>query len=904
MATKAVGGGTSAVAASSHAACERFRGTDPLVTGRTRRNLAEDIGFADEHGGIPDSRWMRAQTFERLIRNERFASEVTTTAVGRLALERPSAVSVANAKVSLDQTAKLLDVAHKRAVKSGVATLIHELAFPFAGFEGDSATAVKPDFAIVAPKEDPAKGSWLIVGDAKDYERVRSKIDDGRMLKGFLQVALGAESAARWSKLPNGMDVHSSGVLAVPRNAFLQPEAVVEDLHDHREEVRLRVEERVRETQNRDIAHFNLLTEYVTHLNATFDPDTCTTCTLFTFCRQKLRDSADPTDLLIEIGVSPVERKTLLELLSNTGEANAAMPRTRARVLATLSGRSQTTGQLRTDPVGEPGTINVCIAKSDSAALGVYGVAVRRVSSAGAGEWSATVFDDPQSETTRRALMKLLGVELAAAMKDQRVAGGGEPKPVHAVVPDSTTADVLTSIADTLAGVELSRLGWKHDKKMGRPALTFNGEPATVPVRLTEDERRGVSFLLEEDRARALTLRSPIVDVRAVLSRQMVVGGSSASALRLDYLVKWINTGGEPVRHRDVTDATEAEAHTPGARLTNRTSNAIHHALVGDKPGEPRPANRDEYERLVREELAYKTATMDTAIKCLTLVPVSRLRGIHQTIEADAQAVWRRRQAMHASDLVRFGRTGPRWRNDLVESIDSDTKCSRQLSALGNPQLAVEWAADAGTRDVMVGQVTCVKPLEIEVNSRRLAAGDRLVLLHVNGEPCVEAVSTAYDTQQGGFKFSGMSIGPVTNKKVDERRFLWLPELTPEVSVGDELVLADFSMYGTLKRNKALPVTRPKPDANRAPKQDCESNSYETDPTGHQYCCRSHEDAEAESSDRLAERRARGELNPKTWPPIVDADSFEVVARDSPVGDVDAGPATPAPKDVTMDDLD
>ncbi len=40
------------------------------------------------------------------------------------------------------------------------------------------------------------------------------------------------------------MDVHRFGALAVPRNAFLQPEVVIEDLDDHRLEVSLKVRER------------------------------------------------------------------------------------------------------------------------------------------------------------------------------------------------------------------------------------------------------------------------------------------------------------------------------------------------------------------------------------------------------------------------------------------------------------------------------------------------------------------------------------------------------------------------------------------------------------------------------------------------------------------------------------
>jgi len=41
------------------------------------------------------------------------------------------------------------------------------------------------------------------------------------------------------------MHVHRYGALAVPRNAFLQPEAVVELLDDHRFEVRAHVDERI-----------------------------------------------------------------------------------------------------------------------------------------------------------------------------------------------------------------------------------------------------------------------------------------------------------------------------------------------------------------------------------------------------------------------------------------------------------------------------------------------------------------------------------------------------------------------------------------------------------------------------------------------------------------------------------
>lgn len=53
MGSLSTGGGSSAVAASAHAGCERFRHTDPLVTGMTRRKLAADVGAPDLAVGIP-----------------------------------------------------------------------------------------------------------------------------------------------------------------------------------------------------------------------------------------------------------------------------------------------------------------------------------------------------------------------------------------------------------------------------------------------------------------------------------------------------------------------------------------------------------------------------------------------------------------------------------------------------------------------------------------------------------------------------------------------------------------------------------------------------------------------------------------------------------------------------------
>jgi hypothetical protein len=259
---------------------------------------------------------------------------------------------------------------------------------------------------------------------------------------------------------------------------------------------------------------------------------------------------------------------------------------------------------------------------------------------------------------------------------------------------------------------------------------------------------------------------------------------------------------------------------------------------------------------------------------------------------------------LHASDLVRFGRTGAWWRNALVEAIDADTACSEQLQALANPQVAREAALDAGTRHLAMARVVSTDPLVFDIDSRRIGDGDRIVLLHVNDEPCIEEPGVSMALQKGSFKFTGLSIGPLTAVDGTPRRFTWAPALVPALNPSDEVVVAAFSAFSDNKGNRDLPVKRPKPDTYRAPLPTCTAESYAQDPTGHQYCCRSHEDAEAEASDALALRRANGELNPQTWPPIVDSDAFEVVAQGAPVGNADETPATPAPDDVTADDLD
>jgi hypothetical protein len=83
-----------------------------MITKRTRRQLARELGYPDTSSTIPEARWMRAMAFERLVRDERFASRVATTCVGNLGLPRPDFVVVADAKrdraTTLDHLANAL----------------------------------------------------------------------------------------------------------------------------------------------------------------------------------------------------------------------------------------------------------------------------------------------------------------------------------------------------------------------------------------------------------------------------------------------------------------------------------------------------------------------------------------------------------------------------------------------------------------------------------------------------------------------------------------------------------------------------------------------------------------------------------------------------------------------------
>lgn len=252
-----------------------------------------------------------------------------------------------------------------------------------------------------------------------------------------------------------------------------------------------------------------------------------------------------------------------------------------------------------------------------------------------------------------------------------------------------------------------------------------------------------------------------------------------------------------------------------------------------------------------------------------------------------------------ASDLVRFSRTYRFWRNALVDVIDTDTKCHDQLTVLADTAYARDRAIDAGVRELALATVVSLDPVRLDVRSRRLRDGTEIVALHINDQAIVERATTTLKIQTGSFKFGQLPIGRL--EAIDGTTELaWNPGVPVPLVVGDQLVIADIAWFGDrFKSGHELAVTRPGIDTQVAPKAACQPGSYTADPATHQWCCKPHTINEAEWADTLADRRSRGELNPETWPPLVDEERFDV----GPNVDVPELPDTPVPNNLTPDDL-
>ncbi len=897
---KAVGGGSGAVATSAHSGCQRFRGTDPIITGLTRRNLARLLGNPDISGHIPLARWQRARTFERLLQKEIFASQVATATAGALMAPRPTGVLVVDGEHST-LTTKIAIASAILAARKNVATLIHTPAVPTPGFSEIEATNVLPDFIVVVPGASDDAKPQLVIGDAKDYERVRSRIDDTRMLKGFLQVAFGAEAFASWAILPADIDVSDIGVLAVPKNVHLQPMVVPENISDHREEVRMRLEQRIRDVELHKWLGENEAAAFTSHLQANFDPAGCQSCPLFNHCRTELRNSTDPLDLLVEIGVPRNSRRLVKGLIDGTGEVpSRATSGLIARVQNTLKGQVSRTGQNRLDPAGKVATIDLAVIKSDGAALGVHGLSTRIHAPSGPTAWRTMVFDKPLADQSRRAVMQHIGEDIANVLAFA-IGDEGLEAPIHLVTPDTATADLLASIADSLAGSEISRMRWKQDRAQNREPLTIDGKVAVIPAPLTAAERLAVSFLLEDDRARGFNVRTTTYDLRTALKDLFITGGPAVNDGRLDYLEAWSQTGPHAqVDFRVLSDAIEAKPHTPGARMTSAMSDRVNNEL--EKSRTDLVATKA-YAALVREELRYKTELMERVLSRLSSAPDSKLRDQISKVEREAQIIWLRRYSLRAFDLIRFGLTNRFWRNSLVEVVQQDQKFLNQIKAVTNPTWAEEQAKSAGMKELAFGVITKVNPLTIRTASRAFTPETSAVILHRNYDSTFENSNTAVKFYKGHLKLQGMPTTKTeTLLSVDDRLDLAFDTTFSTLAIGDEVVLARLSWFDP--DLKDVKINRPKIDAQQSPKASCDENAFSLNPAEHRWCCRPHELQEKETADWIASRRSSGEFNPQAWPPVLDQERFDQLAAGEPVDEDIEISLEQAPDDLELDALD
>ena len=251
------------------------------------------------------------------------------------------------------------------------------------------------------------------------------------------------------------MQVHRCGALAVPRNAFLQPEAVVERLDDHRSRG---PRPRARGAP-RGEAQSSATTIRRTRSCRTTSP-TCrrrsiprpaSSCSLFAYCRSELRASHGPADVLIEIGVPP-RLSAGASPGSSTGPATSAgqIP---ARIVDQVAATVERAGRCgsergRTDPVGLPGAIYVV---GREVGRGRARGPRHRGAPRRAAAWETRTFLEPQAPTARRGAMELIGAAIVDCSRRRRAADPPR-RPGPARPPTCSSPPQTRSPASSSAG--------------------------------------------------------------------------------------------------------------------------------------------------------------------------------------------------------------------------------------------------------------------------------------------------------------------------------------------------------------------------------------------------------------------------------------------------------------------
>ena len=270
--------------------------------------------------------------------------------------------------------------------------------------------------------------------------------------------------------------------------------------------------------------------------------------------------------------------------------------------------------------------------------------------------------------------MRLLGRAIRGVLD------GGLVGPIHLVVPDRPTADLLATAADSLAGVELSRLRWQHDLDSGRPALTFDGEPATVPDPLAHRRAargqlpaRGGPGAGDEpaDPASwtcAAVLASHLVHGRTVPSTPAVWTTSSPGPRPA---TRW-TTGWSPTRSPSRPRPPARGCPTP------RRTRSTRPAATSDDCGPTTALVR-------RRRWTYRIEVLERALAVLDgtgCLPAAQ----RSSRPGGSTPRWCGAAGSRCRPPTWCGSPGPtpNWRNSQVDMLDADRKCFDQLTALAD----------------------------------------------------------------------------------------------------------------------------------------------------------------------------------------------------------------------------
>ncbi|WP_406036415.1 hypothetical protein OG799_18215 [Micromonospora sp. NBC_00898] len=109
-------------------------------------------------------------------------------------------------------------------------------------------------------------------------------------------------------------------------------------------------------------------------------------------------------------------------------------------------------------------------------------------------------------------------------------------------------------------------------------------------------------------------------------------------------------------------------------------------------------------------------------------------------------------------------------------------------------------------RELALATVIDLDPVRLDVRSRRLVDGSRVVALHINGRSLVEAPATTVKIQKGSFKLGQLPVATLTaTTSSTHRQFKTDDSLTPRQRFRFvELALLSLSPAGAVRRRPWL----------------------------------------------------------------------------------------------------